>query len=75
MQMISSTLILFAMRRWKIISFTAGESRTVSDSHSAGFVSLPTLLHTLPLSLAYLLYMVRSSSTFFLQEEGCRIIS
>ncbi|CAA6669975.1 unnamed protein product [Spirodela intermedia] len=57
-QMISSTLILFAMRRWKIISFTAAESRTVSDNHLAGFVSLPTLLHTLPLSLAYLFYMV-----------------
>ncbi|XP_072997988.1 UDP-N-acetylglucosamine transporter UGNT1-like [Typha latifolia] len=57
-QMVCSTCILYAMKRWKIISFTVGELWTVSDSGS--FVPLGTLLHTLPLSIAYLLYMLAS---------------
>ncbi|XP_042400507.1 UDP-N-acetylglucosamine transporter UGNT1-like isoform X1 [Zingiber officinale] len=51
-QMICSTCILYAMRRWRIISFTTGEA------HKASLVPLQTVLHTLPLSLAYLLYML-----------------
>ncbi|OAY64838.1 putative UDP-sugar transporter, partial [Ananas comosus] len=55
---ICSTCILYAMRRWKIISFTVAEPRTASDS--VNLVPLRTLIHTLPLSLAYLLYMITS---------------
>ncbi|XP_065001337.1 UDP-N-acetylglucosamine transporter UGNT1-like [Musa acuminata AAA Group] len=51
-QMISSTCILYAMRRWRIISFTNGEP------HKGSFVPLETIFHTLPLSIAYLLYML-----------------
>lgn len=50
--MISSTCILYAMRRWRIISFTNGEP------HKGSFVPLETIFHTLPLSIAYLLYML-----------------
>ncbi|XP_010911935.1 UDP-N-acetylglucosamine transporter UGNT1 isoform X2 [Elaeis guineensis] len=56
--LIVSTCILYAMKCWKIISFTAGEPRTASDA--ANLVPLETLLHTLPLSSAYLLYMLAS---------------
>nr|CAD1824966.1 unnamed protein product [Ananas comosus var. bracteatus] len=58
LQIICSTCILYAMRRWKIISFTVAEPRTASDS--VNLVPLRTLIHTLPLSLAYLLYMITS---------------
>ncbi|XP_042445775.1 UDP-N-acetylglucosamine transporter UGNT1-like isoform X1 [Zingiber officinale] len=51
-QMISSICLLYAMRRWRIISFANGES------HKTGLVPLQTVLHTLPLSIAYLLYML-----------------
>ncbi|KAH1124514.1 hypothetical protein GLYMA_06G067600v4 [Glycine max] len=44
-------------RRWRIISFIAGESVIMSDN-SKGFVPLKTLKHTLPLAGAYLLYML-----------------
>ncbi|KAG1363223.1 Nucleotide-sugar uncharacterized transporter 3 [Cocos nucifera] len=54
-QMLTSTCILYAMKRWKIISFTVAEPYTASDA--ASLVPIETLLHTLPLSLAYLLYM------------------
>ncbi|KAG2691468.1 hypothetical protein I3843_08G011000 [Carya illinoinensis] len=56
-QMICSCCFLYAMRRLKIISFTVGESLTVSDN-STTFVPLKTLRHTLPLAGAYLLYML-----------------
>ncbi|XP_078438294.1 UDP-N-acetylglucosamine transporter UGNT1-like [Wolffia australiana] len=59
-QMISSTVILFLMRRWRLISFIGGESRTVPDSYGSLFVPLPTLIHTLPVSFSYLLYMLAS---------------
>lgn len=58
LQMVCSTCILYVMKRWKIISFTVGESRTSSDP--GALVPLETLLHTLPLSLTYLLYMLAS---------------
>ncbi|KAJ4899166.1 Nucleotide/sugar transporter family protein [Raphanus sativus] len=53
-QMVSSTLFLYTLRRKKIISFTAGDS----DNNVSAFVPLKTLFHTLPLSVAYLLYML-----------------
>ncbi|XP_050220498.1 UDP-N-acetylglucosamine transporter UGNT1 [Mercurialis annua] len=56
-QMISSVSFLYALRRWKVISFNVGESLSNSDS-STTFVPLQTLMHTLPLSVAYLLYML-----------------
>ncbi|KAJ9184035.1 hypothetical protein P3X46_007819 [Hevea brasiliensis] len=56
-QIISSCSFLYALRRWKIISFTTGESLPISDSNTT-FVPLETLMHTLPLSVAYLLYML-----------------
>jgi solute carrier family 35 protein len=56
-QMICSCSLLYAMRRLKIISFTAGESLTVSDNATT-LVPLKTLRHTLPLAGAYLLYML-----------------
>ncbi|KDP33583.1 hypothetical protein JCGZ_07154 [Jatropha curcas] len=55
-QMISSCSFLYALRRWKIVSFTVGES--LHADSNATFVSLETLIHTLPLSVAYLLYML-----------------
>ncbi|XP_058072103.1 UDP-N-acetylglucosamine transporter UGNT1 [Magnolia sinica] len=57
-QMICSTSFLYAMRRWKIISFTVGEPWSVSDNSSPFLVSFETLLHTLPLAISYLLYML-----------------
>ncbi|KAJ7966193.1 UDP-sugar transporter like [Quillaja saponaria] len=56
-QMISSCCFLYALRRWKIISFMAGESLIISDN-STTFVSLKTLRHTFPMAGAYLLYML-----------------
>ncbi|ERN17971.1 hypothetical protein AMTR_s00046p00091860 [Amborella trichopoda] len=60
LQMICSTSILYVMRRWKIISFTMGESYTASADSSTSLVPMETLLHTLPLALSYLLYMLAS---------------
>lgn len=57
LQMISSCCFLYAMRYLKLISFTVGESLTVSDN-TTRLVPLKTLRHTLPLAGAYLLYMV-----------------
>ena len=56
-QMVSSTFFLYSLRRKKIISFIAADSFSGSGSTSA-FVPLKTLFHTLPLSIAYLMYMV-----------------
>ncbi|TKY58133.1 UDP-sugar transporter sqv-7 [Spatholobus suberectus] len=57
LQMVCSCCFLFLLRRWRMISFTAGESLLISDN-STKFVSLKTLKHTLPLSGAYLFYML-----------------
>ncbi|KAL9363444.1 hypothetical protein Peur_046229 [Populus x canadensis] len=56
-QMICSCSFLYALRRWRIVSFTDGGSLTTSDVN-ATFVPLETLMHTLPLALTYLLYML-----------------
>ncbi|XP_020688266.2 UDP-N-acetylglucosamine transporter UGNT1 [Dendrobium catenatum] len=55
-QMICSTSLLYVLRRWKIITFSVGDLWSSTDS--GNFVPPKTLLHTLPLSLAYLLYML-----------------
>lgn len=57
LQMICSCSFLYALRRWRMISFTIGEPLTFSDN-TTRFVPLKTVKHTLPLSGAYLLYMV-----------------
>lgn len=59
-QMICSTSLLYVLKRFKLITFAIGEPWTVSDSHSALFISFGTLLQTLPLSFTYLLYMLAS---------------
>ncbi|RYR55203.1 hypothetical protein Ahy_A06g030452 [Arachis hypogaea] len=51
-----SANVITLLQRWRIISFSAGES-LISDN-STKFVPLNTLKHTLPLSGAYLLYML-----------------
>ncbi|CAN1812704.1 UDP-N-acetylglucosamine transporter UGNT1 [Linum perenne] len=56
-QMISSCSFLYALRRSKIISFNATESKSTTDG-AVTFVSFETLRHTLPLSASYLLYML-----------------
>lgn len=56
-QMISSCTFLYALRRWKMISFANNESLTISDSNTS-LVPLKTLIHTLPLAGTYLLYML-----------------
>ncbi|EOY29460.1 Nucleotide/sugar transporter family protein isoform 4 [Theobroma cacao] len=58
-QMISSCSFLYVLRRWKIISFSNNEYLTISDSKTS-LVPLKTLIHTLPLAGAYLLYMLVS---------------
>ncbi|KAK9130654.1 hypothetical protein Sjap_011141 [Stephania japonica] len=59
LMMMCSCAILYTMRRLKIIHFTAGESWAVSDN-TTSLVPFNTLLHTLPLALSYLLYMLAS---------------
>ncbi|BBG95523.1 Nucleotide/sugar transporter family protein, partial [Prunus dulcis] len=59
-QMICSCGFLYALRRWKMISFTVGESLTISDDNITTLVPLKTLKKTLPLAGAYLLYMLAS---------------
>nr|KYP52532.1 UDP-N-acetylglucosamine/UDP-glucose/GDP-mannose transporter [Cajanus cajan] len=57
LQMVCSCCFLYLLRRWRMISFSANESLLISDN-STKFVSLKTLKHTLPLSGAYLFYML-----------------
>ncbi|KAK2660314.1 hypothetical protein Ddye_006847 [Dipteronia dyeriana] len=56
-QMISSCSFLYVLRRWNVITFSVGESLTTSDSNSS-FISLKTMIHTLPVAVTYLLYML-----------------
>ncbi|KAF4355789.1 hypothetical protein F8388_011970 [Cannabis sativa] len=56
-QMICSCCFLYALRRWRLISFTVSESLTAPDNGMT-LVPLKTVRHTLPLSGAYLLYML-----------------
>ncbi|KAK6912575.1 Sugar phosphate transporter domain [Dillenia turbinata] len=55
-QMMSSCCFLYALRRSKIIVFTANELTNADNSLS--LVPIRTLIRTVPLSLAYLLYML-----------------
>ncbi|KAH1203553.1 Nucleotide-sugar uncharacterized transporter 3 [Glycine max] len=57
LQMVCSCCFLYLLRCWRMISFSTGESLHISDN-STKFVSLKTLKHTLPLSGAYLFYML-----------------
>lgn len=57
LQMVCSCCFLYALRCWRVISFTVSESATTAD-YSTKFVPLKTLMHTLPLAGAYLLYML-----------------
>ena len=56
-QMICSCSFLYVMRHWKVISFNAADTSSAVDN-PVTLVPLKTLIHTLPLSLTYLLYMV-----------------
>lgn len=56
-QMVCSCLLLYAMRCWDIISFSAGETQSISYN-PATLIPLKTLLRTIPLAVSYLLYMV-----------------
>ncbi|XP_011039675.1 PREDICTED: UDP-N-acetylglucosamine/UDP-glucose/GDP-mannose transporter [Populus euphratica] len=56
-QMICSCSFLYALRRWRIISFTDGGSLTTSDANTT-FLPLETFMRTLPLALTYLFYML-----------------
>ncbi|KAK9213181.1 hypothetical protein WN943_002568 [Citrus x changshan-huyou] len=67
-QMFCSCSILYALRCWKIISFTVGEPHTTSNNPTT-LVPLKTLVHTLPLALSYLLYMADYSSLY----DDCRV--
>ncbi|XP_050213343.1 UDP-N-acetylglucosamine transporter UGNT1-like [Mercurialis annua] len=56
-QMLCSCLFLYMMRWSKIISFTNDESHRMTHN-PIKLVPVKTLLHTLPLALSYLLYML-----------------
>lgn len=56
-QLVFSCLVLYVMKYWKIISFTAGEPQS-SSNNPATLVSFNRLAQTFPLALTYLLYMV-----------------
>ncbi|KVH87746.1 protein of unknown function DUF250 [Cynara cardunculus var. scolymus] len=56
-QMICSCSFLYVLRCWKLISFSSGDISPLTDN-SARFVSLQTVIHTSPLALTYLLYML-----------------
>ncbi|KAF3453736.1 hypothetical protein FNV43_RR04177 [Rhamnella rubrinervis] len=55
-QMICSLILLYAMKCWKIISFTV-EPQSMTKN-PATLVPFKTLVHTLPLAISYLLYML-----------------
>ncbi|VFQ60741.1 unnamed protein product [Cuscuta campestris] len=56
-QMICSCFFLYLLRQWKMISFHLAESPTTSDNSKA-LVPLKSVIDTLPLAVAYLLYML-----------------
>ncbi|PHU11381.1 hypothetical protein BC332_18311 [Capsicum chinense] len=58
-QMLSSSLILYALRRWRIISFTVQDSHPVV-TRTTDLVPLKTILRCTPVALSYLLYMLVS---------------
>ncbi|XP_068665967.1 UDP-N-acetylglucosamine transporter UGNT1-like [Aristolochia californica] len=55
-QITCSTSILYAMKRWKMITFI--EPWCTTDPFAATVVPFETLLRTLPLAISYLLYML-----------------
>lgn len=58
-QMICSYSFLYVMIHWKVISFNVADMSSAVDNPLT-LVPLKTLIHTLPLSLTYLLYMLVS---------------
>lgn len=58
-QMICSCSFLYVMIHWKVISFNVADMSSAVDNPLT-LVPLKTLIHTLPLSLTYLLYMLVS---------------
>lgn len=56
-QMLSSSLVLYAMRCLEVISFSVGETQS-TNYNPAKLVPKKTLVQTLPLAMSYLLYMV-----------------
>ncbi|KDP30255.1 hypothetical protein JCGZ_17037 [Jatropha curcas] len=57
LQTLCSCTFLYVMKKWKIISFTAGESHGKTNN-PVQFVPIKTLFRTLPLAFSYLLYML-----------------
>lgn len=55
--MLFSCAFLYAMKRWEIISFTVGEPQSFTGN-ARTLVPVKTLFCTIPLALAYLVYMV-----------------
>lgn len=62
--MVSSLALLYAMKSWKIISFTT-EPQNSTHHNPSTLVPVKTLIHTLPLAISYLLYMVWNFMIFF----------
>ncbi|THF99217.1 hypothetical protein TEA_020992 [Camellia sinensis var. sinensis] len=58
-ELVCSCIFLYAMKSWKIISFTDGEPEGIT-TNQATLVPLKTLRHTIPLAISYLLYMLAS---------------
>ncbi|KAK1400050.1 UDP-sugar transporter sqv-7 [Heracleum sosnowskyi] len=58
-QMSCSCVLLYVMRRWKIISFTVSEPHG-KETNPLILLPLRTVLHTLPLAVSYLLYLLIS---------------
>ncbi|XP_044472457.1 UDP-N-acetylglucosamine transporter UGNT1-like [Mangifera indica] len=56
-QMLCSCSILYALRCWKVISFTDVDPQSITYNPFT-LVPLETLIGTLPLAIAYLLYML-----------------
>ncbi|XP_023547093.1 nucleotide-sugar uncharacterized transporter 3-like [Cucurbita pepo subsp. pepo] len=57
-QIICSCSLLYALRHWKIISFTVNDPEGVGSGRSIILVPYKTLVQTLPLAISYLLYML-----------------
>ncbi|GAV85987.1 TPT domain-containing protein [Cephalotus follicularis] len=56
-QMLCSCSLLYAMKCWNIISFNTDEQHSISNNPTT-LVPFDKLVHTLPLALSYLLYML-----------------
>ncbi|XP_074317683.1 UDP-N-acetylglucosamine transporter UGNT1-like, partial [Silene latifolia] len=63
LQLICSSLFLYTLRRWKIISFAVDESLRADNNKLTLLVPYKTLLQTLPLALSYLLFMLVSMAS------------